>query len=110
MNRWYDAEGNFFKLKEKDGKVLLRAYRKTENGKGEKGITRESYRLDPKLLKTEMVDGVMKIEYDDFFIEPYATGMNPNDEFGMEADEEYEKGVAAIPAGVFPLVCSIEEI
>lgn len=102
MNTWYNADGNLFKLKTENGAVLLRAYRKVENS----GIERESYRLDPELLKLNTVNGKLRLEYEDFYIEPYLTGADESDSFSIEADAEYENA-DALPAEMNFLVCPI---
>ena len=99
---WFNAEGNYFKLKNEGNVVYLRVYQKAQDDKSE-WVNRVSYRLKPELLKTEEVDGKLNMDYEDFYIEPYNEG-EACDAFEKEADEEYESGEDAVPARTCHLV------
>ena len=103
-NGWFNADGNYFKIEENEKAVLLRVYQKASD-ETKTWISKKTYRLRPELLKMEIEEGKLNMDYNDFYVEPVHEGEAHN-EFERVADMEYEAGVEAAPAATNHLVAA----
>ena len=103
METWYNTGNVLFTVRKAEDKVLVRMHRLSN-----KGVIKETYRLDPELVIEKVNDGILEFDYKDPYVEPVWTGDNEEDKFGTEVDKTPIENIEFLPAKDTCLVCPVE--